>query len=652
MVLSASSVESYAADGSSYSVFVKQLMFCALGLVLFWAGLRIPPQKLRMLAAPMLLLGIVLLVAVLIPGLGALRGGSRAWFAFGPFSLQPSEGVKVALTLWGAHVLALRRNVLHRWKHALSPVVPVSLLIFVLLILQPDLGMTVSMGMVLIALLFFAGAPMRLMAALTVGGLAGAVILGLTAGYRQARIAAFLSPATADPLGPGYQATQALYSLADGGLFGVGLGQGRAKWSYLPNAHNDFIFAIIGEELGFLGAFAVLALFATLAYTGLRIAARTVDPWLRIVVATSTTWLVAQAAINIGYVVGLLPVTGLQLPLISSGGTSLVVTMFIFGVLANAARHEPEAVATLTRGAAARQRDRPCPADPAAPALPGSRARARRPARGGSDDRVDDLSVVVAGGGTAGHIEPAMALADAVRRLRPDAVVTALGTEKGLDTRLIPARGYPLELIPPVPLPRKPSGDLLRLPMKVWSAVSAVREVLRRVDADVVVGFGGYVALPAYLAARGRTPIVVHEANARAGLANKVGARFAARVAAAVPGSGLPHAEVLGIPLRRSVTSLDREALRPAARERFGLPADGPVLLVFGGSQGARSLNSAVAAALPGLVEAGIGVLHAHGAAGTPADPAPGVRASACPTSRTCTWPTPPPTRCCAGRGR
>ena len=351
MVLSASSVESYAADGSSYSVFVKQLMFCAAGLVMFWVGLRIPPPKLRALAAPLLLAGIVALAAVLVPGIGALRGGSRAWFAVGSFSVQPSEAVKVALTLWGAHVLALRRNVMHRWKQALSPVVPVSVLIFVLLILQPDLGMTVSMGMVMIALLFYAGAPMRVMAALTGGGLAGAVVLGLTAGYRQARIAAFLSPATADPQGPGYQATQALYSLADGGLFGVGLGQGRAKWSYLPNAHNDFIFAIIGEELGFLGAAAVLALFATLAYTGLRIASRSADPWLRIVVATSTTWLVAQAAINIGYVVGLLPVTGLQLPLISSGGTSLVVTMFVFGVLANAARHEPEAVATLTRGA-------------------------------------------------------------------------------------------------------------------------------------------------------------------------------------------------------------------------------------------------------------------------------------------------------------
>lgn len=349
MVLSASSVESLTAGGSSYSVFARQLMFCVPGLLMFWIGLRIPPARLRALAPATLLLGVLLLVAVLVPGIGTERNGSRAWFAFGSFSVQPAEGVKVALTLWGAHVLAARRTVIHRWKHAISPVVPVALLLFTLLVLQPDLGMTVSLGVVLLALLFFAGAPMSLIAALTVGATAGAVILGLTAGYRQSRIAAFLSPDTVDPLGPGYQAQQALYSLADGGLFGTGLGQGRAKWSYLPNAHNDFIFAIIGEELGFIGAFAVVALFATLAYTGFRIAARNTDPFLTIVVATSTTWLVAQAAINMGYVVGLLPVTGLQLPLISSGGTSLVVTMFVFGVLANAARHEPEAVAALHR---------------------------------------------------------------------------------------------------------------------------------------------------------------------------------------------------------------------------------------------------------------------------------------------------------------
>jgi len=244
------------------------------------------------------------------------------------------------------------------------------------------------------------------------------------------------------------------------------------------------------------------------------------------------------------------------------------------------------------------------------------------------------LSVVVAGGGSAGHIEPALALADAVRRLRPDARVTALGTERGLDTTLIPARGYDLRLIPPVPLPRKPSGDLLRLPLRVRTAVNRVREVLIDVRADVVVGFGGYVALPAYLGARGRVPIVVHEANARAGIANKVGARFAARVVAAVPGSGLDACvdgrlrgkdhvavEVLGIPLRRSVTSLDRPALRAQARAAYGLPPNGPVLLVFGGSQGARTLNAAVAAALPGLLGAGIAVLHAHGKGGTRAGP-------------------------------
>ncbi|GAA3229939.1 undecaprenyldiphospho-muramoylpentapeptide beta-N-acetylglucosaminyltransferase [Pseudonocardia petroleophila] len=233
-------------------------------------------------------------------------------------------------------------------------------------------------------------------------------------------------------------------------------------------------------------------------------------------------------------------------------------------------------------------------------------------------------SVVVAGGGSAGHIEPALALADAVRRLAPDARVTALGTERGLDSTLIPARGYPLELIPPVPLPRRPSADLLRLPGRVRVAVRRVREVLAAVDADVVVGFGGYVALPAYLGARGRVPIVVHEANARAGLANKVGARFAARVVAAVPGSGLPGAEVLGIPLRRAVTTLDRPALRAEARQKYGLPADGPVLLVFGGSQGARTLNSAVAAALPGLLDARVAVLHAHGRGGTAAPAADG----------------------------
>ena len=225
------------------------------------------------------------------------------------------------------------------------------------------------------------------------------------------------------------------------------------------------------------------------------------------------------------------------------------------------------------------------------------------------------LSVVVAGGGTAGHIEPALALADAVRRLRPNATVTALGTERGLERTLVPARGYALELVPPVPLPRKPSKDLLALPWRVVRSVAKTRQVLRRVEADVVVGFGGYVALPAYLAARlpgMRVPVVVHEANASAGIANKVGARHAAAVAAAVPGSGL-DGPVIGMPLRRAITTLDRGALREKARAHFGLDPHAPTILVFGGSQGARSLNEAVSGAAAALGRAGIGVLHAHG---------------------------------------
>jgi UDP-N-acetylglucosamine--N-acetylmuramyl-(pentapeptide) pyrophosphoryl-undecaprenol N-acetylglucosamine transferase len=233
--------------------------------------------------------------------------------------------------------------------------------------------------------------------------------------------------------------------------------------------------------------------------------------------------------------------------------------------------------------------------------------------------------VVVAGGGTAGHIEPALALADAVRRLRPDARVVALGTERGLEKTLVPARGYPLELIPPVPMPRKPTADMLKLPLKVRDAVRRTREVLDRVGADVVVGFGGYVALPAYLAARGRVPIVVHEANARAGLANKVGARFAERVAAAVPESGLPDAQVIGIPLREAIINLDRAALRAQARAHFGLHPSAPTLLIFGGSQGARTLNNAASGAAGVLGQAGIGVLHAHGPRNTVAvQPVPG----------------------------
>lgn len=228
--------------------------------------------------------------------------------------------------------------------------------------------------------------------------------------------------------------------------------------------------------------------------------------------------------------------------------------------------------------------------------------------------RPDTISVVLAGGGTAGHVEPAMAVADALTALRPDIRITALGTDRGLETGLVPERGYRLELVTPVPLPRRLNGDLLRLPWRLRRSIRQTVAVLDAVAADVVVGFGGYVAVPAYLAARRRgVPVVVHEANARAGLANRLGARTARRVLAAVPDSGLSGAEVVGMPLRASITGLDRTALRAQARAHFGFAEDARVLLVFGGSQGAASINGAVSAAAGELAAAGISVLHAHG---------------------------------------
>jgi UDP-N-acetylglucosamine--N-acetylmuramyl-(pentapeptide) pyrophosphoryl-undecaprenol N-acetylglucosamine transferase len=234
------------------------------------------------------------------------------------------------------------------------------------------------------------------------------------------------------------------------------------------------------------------------------------------------------------------------------------------------------------------------------------------------------VHVVLAGGGTAGHVEPALATADALRRWDASIGITLLGTERGLEVRLVPERGYDLALIPPVPLPRRPTLDLARLPGRVRRAVGDTAAVLRDRGADVVVGFGGYVALPAYLAARrAGVPIVVHEANARPGLANRVGARMTGFVATATPGSPLRHAEHVGIPLRWSIATLDRDAVRAEAREFFGLDTDLPTLLVFGGSQGARRINQAMAGAAGDLVASSVQVLHAVGAGNEDAVTAP-----------------------------
>lgn len=227
------------------------------------------------------------------------------------------------------------------------------------------------------------------------------------------------------------------------------------------------------------------------------------------------------------------------------------------------------------------------------------------------------MRVLLAGGGTAGHTSPLLATADALRRLDPEVAITCLGTPRGLETRVVPEAGYPLELVAPVPLPRRPGVDLLKVPSRLGGAVRETLEVLDRVRPDVVVGYGGYVSMPAYVAARRRkVPVVVHEQNSRPGIANKAGARVATRVAVSFPDTPLKGAEYVGLPIRRMISTLDRAALRAEARAFFGLDPDRPTLVVTGGSQGARRLNQAVSGAARALGDAGVQVLHVVGPKG------------------------------------
>lgn len=224
------------------------------------------------------------------------------------------------------------------------------------------------------------------------------------------------------------------------------------------------------------------------------------------------------------------------------------------------------------------------------------------------------MKVLLAGGGTAGHTSPLLATAAALQELRDDIEIVCLGTPRGLETTLIPEAGYRLELVPPVPLPRKPNADLARLPRRLASTLRQTGQVFDRIQPDVVVGFGGYVSVPAYVVARKRKlPLIVHEGNALPGIANKLGARCTTHVVTSFPDTDLKHAQYLGLPIRRAITSIDRDAMRAEAREFFGLNPDHRTLLVTGGSQGARSINHAVSAAAAELAKADIQVLHAAG---------------------------------------
>jgi cell division protein FtsW len=336
MILSASSVAALSNYGSSWYFFNRQLAWSLVGAIAFILAARVDYHRWRRFAPVLLVVSAALLLAVLLPGVGIVVDGSRRWLGFGALRIQPSEIAKVALLLFGADVLTRRAGVLADWR-AWSPVLVVGGALCGLVVLEPDLDSTVVFGLIAVSLLLVAGARMKHLAVLVGSGVVLSALLAVAVPYRRARVLAFLDP-WSDTSNTGYQIAQSLIALGSGGVDGVGLGEGRAKWMFLPNAHTDFIFAIIGEELGLFGCLIVLGLFAGFGIVGFHVARHAPDRYGMLLAAGVTTWVVGQATINLGAVVGLLPVSGITLPFLSAGGSSLVFTMMGAGILANVAR--------------------------------------------------------------------------------------------------------------------------------------------------------------------------------------------------------------------------------------------------------------------------------------------------------------------------
>ncbi|GGQ37143.1 putative lipid II flippase FtsW [Streptomyces mutabilis] len=349
MVYSASQITALQLSLPGSYFFRKQFLAALIGAGLLVAAMRMPVKLHRALAYPILAGAVCLLILVQVPGIGVAVNGNQNWIELGgSFQIQPSEFGKLALVLWGADLLARKQDkkLLTQWKHMLVPLVPAAFMLLGLIMIGGDMGTAIILTAILFGLLWLAGAPTRLFA----GVLSIALLLGFilikTSPNRMARLNCL---GATDP-GPGdacWQAVHGIYALASGGLFGSGLGASVEKWGQLPEAHTDFIFAVTGEELGLAGTLSVLALFAALGYAGIRVAGRTEDPFVRYAAGGVTTWITAQAVINIGAVLGLLPIAGVPLPLFSYGGSALLPTMFAIGLLIAFARDEPGARAAL-----------------------------------------------------------------------------------------------------------------------------------------------------------------------------------------------------------------------------------------------------------------------------------------------------------------
>ena len=347
MVLSASSVYSYEHyDHDSYTVIRRQLLWVALGLPLAWVASRLPNRFIRRLAYPGFSVSLVLLL--LTAFLGVRINGNQNWLALGPVQIQPSEIAKLALVIWAAHIYANKERRLDSTHEIIVPVVPGMVLATGLVVFGNDLGTALVLVALLFGLLWVVGAPGRFFTMLF--SFAGVVLLVLvtTNAERLGRVTSFLDP-FADYADRGWQPAHGLFALSTGGVFGEGIGASQQKWGDLPEAHTDFIFAVLGEELGLAGTMLVITLFLTVAFAALRVARHTADPFVRFATFGLVVWLVGQMMINVGMVLSMLPVIGIPLPLISYGGSSLVPTLVALGLLVGFARREPEAAAALAQ---------------------------------------------------------------------------------------------------------------------------------------------------------------------------------------------------------------------------------------------------------------------------------------------------------------
>ena len=347
MVLSASSVSAYVNFDDSYFYVKRQAVFLVVGLVAALVVMKLPLSTLRMLSWLGIGVAAVLLVLTYTP-LGREVNGNRNWLYLGSslFQIQPAEFAKVAMIVWGADVLARKQRLLDQPKHLLVPYLPVSGLLILLVLFQGDAGTAVVMAAIVAGVLWIVGAPLRVLGTLAGAGALGVVAIFVSSPVRMRRLAAFLDP-TADLNGANDQANAGMFAIASGGWWGVGLGASRQKWGGLPEAHTDFIFAVLGEEFGLFGSLVVLALFGVLGYAGIRIATRCDDPFARYAAGGVTIWFMVQALINLAVVLRLLPIAGVPLPLVSYGGSSLVANLLAVGVLLGCARREPGARALI-----------------------------------------------------------------------------------------------------------------------------------------------------------------------------------------------------------------------------------------------------------------------------------------------------------------